>query len=127
MDDGESRLSTRSTKVPDVLFEVQDFYVEHIPLSDGIIQLPPEFVYCVLNVALGHRTTYYTTGVIRDYYIYLLHVNVQKEESSNYFISKPPTVSTWKRFPGGITVVALYSATMAGPAYFLPGTNSSRA
>src|SRR5260370_35841709 len=34
--------------------------------------------------------------------------------------------STWKQLPGGTTVVALYSVTMAGPAYFLPGSRVSR-
>src|SRR6266566_6052831 len=34
--------------------------------------------------------------------------------------------STWKLLPGGMTVVALYSVTMAGPEYFLPGCRVSR-
>src|ERR1700724_1437332 len=34
--------------------------------------------------------------------------------------------STWKQLPGGMTVVALYSVTMAGPEYFLPGCRVSR-
>src|SRR6266478_5546575 len=34
--------------------------------------------------------------------------------------------STWKQLPGGTTVVALYSVTMAGPGYFLPGSRVSR-
>jgi hypothetical protein len=34
-------------------------------------------------------------------------------------------LSRWNFFPGGMTVVALYSVMMAGPGYFLPGWSSS--
>src|SRR5579862_1799969 len=37
-----------------------------------------------------------------------------------------PALSREKTLPGGIAVVALYSVTMAGPEYFLPGRSSWR-
>src|ERR1700678_3149860 len=41
-------------------------------------------------------------------------------------ITKFPIVSRWKRLPGGMTVVALYSVMMAGPVQGLPGFSESR-
>lgn len=53
---GESRFGKRSTKVSNVLFEIQDLHIEQVPLSDSIVQLDPHLGYRVLNVALIHAS-----------------------------------------------------------------------